>query len=161
MSGAHFTPSQALGAAVRRNGHLIPGASALTPYDEMVRREDAEHSEEERKIREEAVSSWLLWVWEGGPGELERAVKRLITYTRTYRPELLLNMSMDQVAALLGQGRAAESARTKKAIGATLAKAGYRNTHLPTGKSPDACEKMARAQVGNRHRARSKRTPLL
>lgn len=159
-SGAAMTPAQAIASAVHRNGHLIPGSVALTPFDEMARREQEQHDDEERRIREEAHSEWLSWLFEGGP-DPERVCKRLFSYARTYRPDLVLNMSMEQIAALFGQGRAAEHARAKKDLEGTLKKAGYRNTRLPTGKSQSAREKCAIAQKGNRHRARSVKRPIL
>jgi hypothetical protein len=160
MSGAAMSPAQAIESAVRRNGHLIPGSTALTPFDVMAARESGAHTEEEQRIREEAISAWIGWLFEGGP-DIRRVSQRLFTYARTYRPDLVFNMSMEQIAALFGQGRAAEQARTKRDLEGTLKKAGYRTTSLPTGKSPRARQKMAKAQTGNRHRARSVGAPVL
>lgn len=153
MSGASITAAQATAQAVRKSGHLIAGATALTPFDEMVEREEHDHDDDERKIRDEAVSTWLGWIWEGGL-DLPRAVKRLVTYTRLYRPELVHNLTCEEAAALFAQGKAAESARVE-VITDTLKKAGYRHTMLPSRKSERSRQKMAKAQVGNKHRARS------
>lgn len=158
--GASITPAEALGAAVRKNVHLLAGAPAITRFDEMESRESADHSREERLIRQEAVADMVNWIWEGGIVDLKRAVKRLVTFTRLYRPELVLNVTCEEAAALFGQGKAAESARAV-IVEETLKGAGYHYTKLPSLKSESACDKMAKAQRGNKHRARSvkKRKP--
>lgn len=153
MSGASMSPAQAIGAAMRKNGHLIPESTALTPFDELAAREAQEFTDEEQAIRAEAVAAMINWIWEAGP-DLLRAAKRLTTYTRLYRPELVLNMSCDEAGALFGQGKAAESARVG-VVEDTLRRAGYRHTKLPSNKSESACRKMAVAQKGNKHRANS------
>jgi len=161
MSGASMSAAEAIGSAVRRNGHLIPGATALTPYDVMAAREEAEHSDEERRIREEAHSEWLCWIFEGGAADLERAAKRLLSYARRYRPDLVSNMSMAEAGALFGQGRAAVQAREKRMFEPEMERAGYRSTQLPGGKNPRSRAKMAAAQKGNHHRARSAKPAIL
>lgn len=164
MSGAAMSPAQALASAVRRSGHLVAGATALTPFDVMAAREAGEHSEEERKIREEAHSEWLAWLFEGGmsaPDDLLRVVKRLLSYARRYRPDLCLNMSAEQIAALLLQGRAAQIARENKVFESTLKSAGYRTATLPGAKSASARQKMAHTQQGNHTRARSAKRAIL
>lgn len=153
MSGATLTASAAIGAAVRKSGHLGAGVTTLTPFDLMAEREKTEHNEDEQKIRSEAVCEWLGWVWEGGL-DIRRAAKRLVTYTRLYRPELVRNLTCEEAAALFGQGKAAESARVK-AVEETIKGAGYRHTMLPSRKSERARQKMANAQRGNKHRAKS------
>ena len=153
MSGATLTPSEAIGAAVRKSGHIIAGATALTPFDLMAERESTHHNEDEQKIREEAICEWLGWIWEGGL-DIRRASKRLVTYTRLYRPELVRNLTCEEAAALFDQGKAAESARVK-AVEKTIKKAGFRHTMLPSRKSERSRQKMAKAQRGNKHRARS------
>lgn len=151
MSGVSH--ASAVGPAVRKHAHLVGGVTKLTPFDEMMAREESEFTSDEQAIRHEAISTMLGWFWEGGL-DLERASKRLVTYTRNYRPELVLNISCETAAAMFGQGRAAESARTE-VLEKTMRRAGYRHTTLPTRKSDRARAKMAKAQKGNKHRARS------
>lgn len=164
MSGAAMSPSQALASAVRRSGHLIAGATALTPFDVMAAREELGHDDEERRIREEAHSEWLAWLFEGRmsmPEDIERVLKRLWSYARRYRPDLCLNMSAEQAAALFVQGRAAQIARENKTFEATLKGAGYRTATLPGAKSAGSRAKMAQAQQGNHTRARSAKKAIL
>lgn len=152
--GAAITPAAALGAAARKNAHLLAAAPALTRFDEMAAHETAAHPREDLLIRHEAVADMINWIWEGGIVDLERALKRLVTFTRLYRPELVLNVTCEQTAALFGEGKAAESARGD-IVEQTLKRAGYRHTKLPSMKSERSRAKMAKAQRGNKHRARS------
>lgn len=152
MSGA-MSPDDAIAAAVRRNPHLV-SARILTPFDEMLRKEEA-MPEDEQAIRAEAVGDWLVWLFGDGP-RIEAATKRLFSFARAYRPELVLNMSGEEIAALFGQGRAAESARTRRVIEPTLKAAGMRCTALPYQKSDTARRRCAEAQKGNRNRSGKK-----
>lgn len=149
-----MSPADALAAATRRNLHLVNAARpALTPFDEMVAREEGAHTDDEHAMRAEAIDAWLSWLFEDGPS-LDRATKRLYSFARAYRPDLLRNMSGAEIAALFGQTRAAESARTRKVTETTLKKAGYKCTALPFQKSEAARMKCSLAQMGNRNRAK-------
>lgn len=143
----------AIAAATRRNLHLINATSVRTPFDEMVAREAVGHTADEHAVRAEAIDDWLAWIFEDGP-DLERAAKRLFSFVRSYRPDLIRNMSGAEISALFNQTRAAESARTRKITEATLKKAGYRCTALPFQKSASARAKFSKAQMGNRNRAK-------
>ena len=148
-----YTPIGAVGAAIRRSGQHIMASTALTPFDIMAAAEELEYTTDEQAIRGEAIAAWLGWIWEGGV-DLSRAAKRLVTYTRLYRPDLVHGLTCEEAASLFGQGRAAESARAS-AVDTALIKGGYRHTTLPGRKSERARAKMAAAQKGNQHRARS------
>jgi hypothetical protein len=77
-----------------------------------------DHTEHERReiIREEmSIASrylrrFLNWVMAFGPHP-RHALQRFFTATNAVAPELMLNMSQEEIAALFGQCRAAESAR--------------------------------------------------
>lgn len=142
----------ALGAAMRRNAHLVTPERSLTPFEELVAREASDHSDEEALIREEAIGTWLGWLFEGGI-KIEEATKRLFVFARGFRPELILNMSGAEIAALFGQTRAAESHRSRKVIEATLRKAGAKFTDQPYQKSATTRRKCAASAMGNRNRA--------
>lgn len=143
----------ALGAAMRRNPHLVSPQRALTPFEELAAREASDHPEEVTLIREEAIGTWLGWLFEGGIKPAE-ATKRLFVFARGFRPELILNMSGEEIADLFGQTRAAESHRSRKVIEATLRKAGAKFTDQPYQKSASTRRKCAASAKGNRNRAK-------
>lgn len=154
MSAAYPSAAAAVGAAVRKNGHLIAGATALTPFDEMAAREAGDHSEEEQAIRSEAVEQWVGWCWQGEM-DLERAFRRFLSMTRLWKPELVAGINIRQAAAIFGQTPAAQSVVERELVATAYAKAGYRSAHVPGQKGADARANMAKAQRGNKHRARS------
>lgn len=143
----------ALAAAMRRNPHLVSPQKALTPFEEMVAQETTGHTEEIALIREEAIGKWLGWLFEGGI-KIEDATKRLYVFARGFRPELILNMSGEEIAKLFGQTRAAESHRSRKVIETTLRRAGARFTDQPYQKSATTRRRCADAQKGNHNRAK-------
>lgn len=142
----------ALAAAMRRNPHLVSPQKSLTPFEAMVAQEATGHDEEVALIREEAIGKWLGWLFEGGI-KIEEATKRLFVFARGFRPELILNMSGEEIADLFGQTRAAESHRSRKVIEATLRKAGAKFTDQPYQKSATTRRKCAASAMGNRNRA--------
>lgn len=142
----------ALAAAMRRNPHLVSPQKSLTPFEVMVAQEATGHDEEVALIREEAIGKWLGWLFEGGI-KIEEATKRLFVFARGFRPELILNMSGEEIADLFGQTRAAESHRSRKVIEATLRKAGAKFTDQPYQKSATTRRKCSASAMGNRNRA--------
>jgi hypothetical protein len=151
---AHQRRIDALMAKVyRREGHTFSSAAVLTPLDAMLAAEEAVPMDEQ-KVREEGVHAWLGWIFEEGP-HVATVMKRLFVFVRGVRPELILNMSGAEIAALFGQGRAAESARCNLLLEKLKKKANYRTLALPFQKSATTKQKYAQAQRGNKHRANS------
>ena len=155
MSAAYPSAAAAVGAATRKNGHLIAGATALTPFDVMASREASEHAEDEQAIRAEAVSQWWAWCWEGANLDPERAFRRFLSATRLWRPELVMGMNIRQAAALFGQTPAAQSVVERALAEEMRSKGGYRSAHVPGQKGEAARAAMAHAQKGNHFRARA------
>lgn len=142
-----------LTAAHSRMGEQMP-VDHHTPLDALISQEFA-ISGDDYEIKSEAVCAILSWLFESGPAPAT-VVKRLFSLTRAVKPELMLNMSGAEIAALFGQGRAAESARSRMILGETLGRVGYKNTQLPYQKSPSACAKYAQVQRGNRNRVKAR-----
>lgn len=108
----------------------------------------------EALIRAQAMEVWLARVWNAGP-KLSEALKNLFVEARALAPELILNMSGEEISDLFGQGRAAESARVKKRVNDVFTRAGFRYSALRFQKSATACRKYAARAKGNKHRAHS------
>jgi hypothetical protein len=114
-----------------------------------------EASSEEFIIKAEGVSLFIGWLFSRGPRPTE-VMKRLYLYARAARPELLLNMSGAEVAALFGQGRAAESHRERLVLGETLSAVGSKAS-FGWQKSPASCARYAAIAKGNRNRSKGKK----
>ena len=139
---------------VRRQASEADKEEALTPFDAMAAGEQADHTDEERAIRAEGIGDWWGWCWEGALNP-ERAFRRFLAVTRLYRPELVGNINIREAAAIFGQTGAAQSVVERELVEQSYAKAGYNMVHVPGQKGADARAKMAKAQKGNKHRARS------
>lgn len=139
---------------VRRQANESDRIEALTSFDEMQASEKAEHSEEELRIRAEGISDWWAWCWEGAL-DPQRAFRRFLSVTRLYRPDLVANINIRQAGEIFGQTGAAQSVVERELVQKSYAKAGYNMVHVPGQKSESARAKMAQAQKGNKHRARS------
>ncbi len=154
--------NEVLAGAYRREGHNLPPATVPTPLDALLAAEEA-LPEDEQKIKEDFADKWLgFFFTDPTTGRHDphpaNVMKRLFFYVRAVRPTLLLNLPGEEIAALFGQGRGAESARCNLLLGKLKKKGGYRRLSLPFQKSTSAKQKYAAAQRGNKHRANSVRT---
>ena len=111
---------------------------------------------DEVALRRATLARWCRLVWEQG-ARLGPALKAFYALARSYSPELMLNMSQEDVGAFFGQVRATTSAREKQLINTRLARAGYRKTTLRGQKSETACATYARRAQGNHNRAGANR----
>jgi hypothetical protein len=144
----------ALSKAYRKKGRTWDPMEEPTSLDVMTAREDTMEPGESL-VRARAVELWLRRVWESGVS-FSDALKHLLTDVRALAPELVLNMSGEEIAALFGQGRAAESWRVRRRVNDFLARAGFRNPQLRHQKSLAGCQNYARAQRGNRNRVKGR-----
>jgi hypothetical protein len=139
--------------AYRREGHNFAPKTAPTPLDALLAAEE-QLPDDEQRIRSEAISGFILWLFEESPHPAP-VMKKLYAFVRMVRPETLWNMPGTDIAAIFGQGRAAESARCNLLLEKLKLKAGYKNLSMPFQKSATAKQKYAEAQRGNKHRANS------
>lgn len=142
----------AIARAYRRRGRTWDPLAEPTTLETMTAREDS-LEQGESLVRARAVELWLRRVWGSGVS-LADALKHLLTDVRAFAPELLINMSGEEIAALFGQGRASESWRVKQRVNDVLARAGFRNPQLRHQKSLAACRTYARVQRGNHNRVK-------
>jgi hypothetical protein len=149
----------ALAQAYRRSGRTWDAASTIATLEMRLLVEGAIDAED-ALIRAKAMETWLARVWDHVAGRnwrprLSEAMKALYVEARTLAPEVILNMSGEEIATLFHQGRAAESARVKLRVNARLLRAGFRGATLRFQKSATACRTYAQRQKGNKNRARS------
>jgi hypothetical protein len=113
-------------------------------------------ADEELEVRRETVCEWLRPIWRGG--SLVEALKAVYALTRGFWPELVYNMTGEEIAALFRQTRAAVSEREHRLINRPIERHAGRHVTLRHQKSTGACARYAAAQIGNTHRADSVRT---
>jgi len=112
------------------------------------------------KIREELDQRFVyasfnqlcrFWVEDGF--DWKRAMSAHFVIIKSLRPELIGQMSLDDMAVLCGdKGKATVSARVKRIFSRRLENMGMRGTHAHFQKSPAAVEKYRAAQMGNSNR---------
>lgn len=158
------TPRQvheALAAAHRRlaRGEWAAPAAGEVSSLEMKLVVESAIAGDEALLRGKAMGLWLARLWDCAPDarrwrpSLRNALKALYVDARALAPELILNMSGEEIAALFRQGRGAESARVKQRVNVRLLRAGFRRTTLRFQKSETACRAYAARAKGNRNRS--------
>lgn len=140
----------ALGRASRREGGCGRGGEAA-PRLEALLAEDMLAGEAEEELRREAARRWLARMWQGGG--LLSAMKAFYALSRSFWPELVLNMGGEEIAAFFGQTRAAESERVHRLVNMPVERHTGRHVAFRFQKSVGARGKYAAAQLGNQHRA--------
>lgn len=140
-----------LGKAHRSEGHaweIRAGTrlEVLTVEDELV-------GYGEGDMRREILRRWLRPLWM--LGSLGEALKVFYAYTRSFWPELILNMSGEEISTFFVQTRAAESERVHRLVNRPVERHTGRHTTLRFQKSTAACGVYSRVQQGNHHRADS------
>lgn len=169
---------EALAQAYRREGRTWARPEHITTI-EMRLLVEAAITGDDALLRGKAMSTWLARVWdyeetEGGKAEsgelraesqksrrqwtpsLRTALKNLYVEARTLAPEMILNMTGEEISALFDQVRAAESARVKQRVNLRLLRSGYRHATLRFQKSVSACRTYSEKAKGNKNRAGAK-----
>ncbi len=139
--------------------HHRRGRTALRLAPSMERSVDVLLGEdagpEERAIRRETLRGWLRPMWRAG--SLGEALKAFYAITRKIKPELILNMTSEEVASFFDQTRAAAIEREHRLINLPLERHTGRHVTLLGQRSTLARAAYAGAQKGNTHRADSVR----
>jgi hypothetical protein len=108
-------------------------------------------SEEIGKVRSEAIKRMLYFIFQDGPHP-GCTLRLLYLLVQRLDPELLLNMSGAELADMLGETRAAWSARNKRIFSGYLKARGAKAARGVFQKSEAACGKYALAARGNVNR---------
>lgn len=152
MSAHEQRVHEVLGAVYRRQGESFEAVDGRTPADAAMAAEEGV-DEDEQFIRVETFRILLGEIFSEGP-DPARTMRRLYTLVKAYAPELIFNMSDQEMGLLFGETRAAVSWRRNKLVTDRLAAAGNRGTHVRCQKSEEARARLAAAQRGNRNRAK-------
>jgi len=146
---------EVLARAYRRNGGEPSAVDNHTPLDALLQQEDGV-PDDFYAAGVDMLRRFLGWVFEQGPHPAS-VTQRIYSVTNAVCPELLLNMSGEEIAALFGQGRAAESARTIM-LNKKLKSVGFKHTTFRHQKSETARKRMALSALGNRNRRKSRKS---
>lgn len=140
---------EVLDEAYRRMGCVAPRRNGR-PVIQMV---DAvrEETGDEMIIWLEAWRAFLAILWAEGPSPL-KALKRLMALTWCVSRENLANMTQAQVGELMGETRAAVSARVRVVYVEFLKAHGFRGTRVPGMKSDAATKAYAKRAEKNVNR---------
>lgn len=126
-----------------------------TPLEDLMSREEGEDTDE-YSIKREAFDRMLDYFFADGPHP-GTVMRRVFAWAKALRSELLLNMSLDEIGKMFGEGRAAQSWRIKQLVTRPLKASGAKGSHLPWQKSPTAVEKYSASAIGNRNRRGGKK----
>lgn len=127
-----------------------------TPLEALMRAEESAGEGEEWAIRTEAWHTLLEFFFSEGPEPLA-VIRQIYGIVKALKPELIGDMSCEDIALLCGDGgRATVSARIKRIYNNLLTKNGSR-AKAPFQKNPEALRSFSRAQRGNKNRTKNQR----
>lgn len=138
----------------REQAHGREPVYMRTPLDELVSMESSD-SGDEHIIRLEAFRRLLEFFFSDGPHP-GYVVRRVFAVTKALRPQLILNMSLEEIGLMLGETKAAGSWRIKQLVNRPIAAGGH-GSQLPWQKSHSACAKYAARAQGNSNRSKKKK----
>jgi hypothetical protein len=152
MSAHDTVVSDVLAAAYRR---LRSGHEAIdthTPLDALMREEEGMPADE-RVVRAEAFRAILADFFADGPHPA-KVMRRVFALTKAYAPELILNMTCQDLGNMFGETRAAVSWRINQLHNKRVKAAGANGTHVRFQKSETTRAKYRLAAKGNKNRAK-------
>lgn len=140
-----------LGAVYRQNGNSYEPVENATPLSALIDAEERMEAEE-RYVRVETMRALLTFLFvDPHPAQV---VRRAYLLAKAYSPELLLNMSFDEIAFMLGETAAAQSERMKRILNTKIAQGGARTTQIRLQKRYGTLATYAEVQKGNHNRAK-------
>lgn len=129
-----------------------------TPIDEMISREDGE-AIDAYLMRVEAMRDLMRYFFAEGPHPAA-VLKRVFAVAKAIFPDLVLNMSCEEVGMLFGETKAAVSYRIKLLVNRPIAALFGHSVQLPWQKSSSACAKYRSQAMGNTNRRNTKKKPV-
>lgn len=151
VNGHEARMNTALAVAYQREGREAVEMNTPMTFAELFEERAAGDSDEVPQIRRETVIRMLHFVFQDGPhpGCVTRLVYLL---AQRLAPELVLSMSGAELADMIGETRAAWSARNKRIFTGYLKARGAKAAKGRMQKSDTASAKYASAARGNTNR---------
>lgn len=166
MTDHERTIEQTLAAAYRKHGQTAPSgvmpqgeldpAAALLERESDALRDDGRAVDRETLmlIRKECFYDLLEFLFLDGPHP-STVTKRVYSVAKAFRSDLILHMSVRDLAKLTNESHGAWSWRVKQVVGEYVKARTGDDVRLPWQKSDEARAKYAAAQQGNRNRRTS------
>lgn len=142
-----------------------------TPLDEVIGREGMRgldvgskktaeqkaREAEEWAIRRSAIDQMLEYIFADGPRP-DRVVRRIYSLVKAQRSDLILDMSYEELALLVGETKAAQQWRFGQVIEGKLREAGFLGIKFPHQKGASTSDTYAAVQRGNSNRRGGKKS---
>jgi hypothetical protein len=125
-----------------------------TPLDEVMAREEGEPIDA-YAMRIEAMRDLMSYFFAEGPHP-EAVLKRVFAVAKAIFPQLVFNMSCEEIGLLFGETKAAVSYRIKLLVNRPIAALFGHKVQLPWQKSSSACAIYAARAKGNQNRRNHK-----
>lgn len=139
-----------LAVAFQREGRFAITTTTPMSLAELFEQAPGD-GEEEQRIKSETVVRMLHFIFQDGPHP-GCTIRLLYLLAQRLKPELILNMSGAELADMLGETRAAWSARNKRIFTGYLQARGAKGARGRHQKSSTAAAKYALAARGNTNR---------
>lgn len=141
-----------MGSIHRKLGDRSLEGEVAPPFAEFEQGPDGEAADAiDYHVAVRAMRNVFAYVMADGPEPL-KAMKRFYALCKAYYPDLLRDMSDEQMATLFRETRAAVSARRMRMVTKKLEAAGFKGTHVRCQKSEAARRRFSAAQRGNQNR---------
>ncbi|MFK5920933.1 MAG: hypothetical protein QM496_02035 [Verrucomicrobiota bacterium] len=146
--------SESTMGAIWRDG-VAEVVEGRTPLSMVIHGEEQAARDMEDELKElliaarvEALRAVVRFVWQGARNPWG-AFKNFAALCRRTCPDIMQGTSLTQMAVILNETKSATGAREKRVIVEFMEKWGAVGTHVPGGKSKEACKKYAAVQMGN------------
>lgn len=140
---------ETLAMRAARNGYSQEGVTWQTPLSDLIA---AEERAEMEGGRGDVLRQMLLFFYADGlhPGAV---LRRVFAVAKAIKPELIGDMSLEELALMFGETKAAQSWRIKRIFSDYQRQAGVKGFKASFQKSEAAVAAMSRAQRGNKNRS--------
>lgn len=141
-----------LARVAQRKGYTQESITTHTPLDDLIA---AEERAEMEGGRGDTLAQMLRFFYADGmhPGCV---LRRVFAVAKAIKPELVGDMSLEELALMFGETKAAQSWRIKKIFSDYQRQAGVKGFKASFQKSEAAVAAYSRAQRGNKNRTAGK-----
>jgi hypothetical protein len=140
--------NSAIARAAARRGYQQEAITTRTPLDDLLAKEEGEDAQAQRR---EALSLVLLYFFADGPHP-GCVLRRVYAVTKAVKPKLCLDMTLEELALMFGETKAAQQWRIDKIFNDYQRLRGVKGFKAAFQKSDEARAAYSRAQRGNHNR---------
>ncbi len=148
MSAHEKRIQETLAQAFAKRGFRHEAITTRTPLDDLLAKEEPADVQEERR---EALGAMMRFFFADGP-HLGCVVRRVFAIGKAITPELIAHMTVEELAQMFDETKAAQSWRIKKIFSDYQRDRGVKGFKAPFQKSEESRAAFSRAQRGNTNR---------